>query len=437
SSPPVSCPRDVVAPPESPDEDAPVNLTRLCSQLDDCSSCSYTSFGCQWCPALSQCRRGAVCEMPPPLGPSDDPSLGVLGGTEYWSEGEEGGLNGSQAPPGFEYIDDDPKMDANKRFQTPRGPPEGNHIERGGRRDEEPETKMTRITPRPQYTRPGPVVPRKLPRFPRASPLATTDNRCPLDAWRNAPGTLWDAALPDDVKNELRLHCLSIHTCHLCQAQSHCRWLEERGAKSSCQFQEPNASAAPSSSGWGPVKMVKEVSCRPACSSHRSCLNCTKSGCMWCFNARRCVESNAYIPSYPFGQCMGWTLRDSQCPVPPSPPTAPPTTSPPTGPPSPPTGTAPTATTTPSPAPPTSPTEPPTANVTSTTAPTIPPDVDVSPLCSPLATCEACQRNPACGWCDDGSGTGLGRCLEGNYLAPALGSNSTCFKRLWFFSECP
>ncbi|CAG0906574.1 unnamed protein product, partial [Cyprideis torosa] len=66
-----------------------------------------------------------------------------------------------------------------------------------------------------------------------------------------------------------------------------------------------------------------------------------------------------------------------------------------------------------------------------------PADVDVSPLCSPLATCEACQRNPACGWCDDGSGTGLGRCLEGNYLAPALGSNSTCFKRLWFFSECP
>lgn len=33
--------------------------------------------------------------------------------------------------------------------------------------------------------------------------------------------------------------------------------------------------------------------------------------------------------------------------------------------------------------------------------------------CSFYQTCNECQSDPECGWCDDGSGTGLGKCLPG------------------------
>lgn len=35
------------------------------------------------------------------------------------------------------------------------------------------------------------------------------------------------------------------------------------------------------------------------------------------------------------------------------------------------------------------------------------------PGCSFYRTCNECQSDPECGWCDDGSGTGLGKCLPG------------------------
>lgn len=35
------------------------------------------------------------------------------------------------------------------------------------------------------------------------------------------------------------------------------------------------------------------------------------------------------------------------------------------------------------------------------------------PGCSFYRTCNDCQSDPECGWCDDGSGTGLGKCLPG------------------------
>lgn len=48
----------------------------------------------------------------------------------------------------------------------------------------------------------------------------------------------------------------------------------------------------------------------------------------------------------------------------------------------------------------------------------------------------------ACGWCDDGSGTGIGVCVEGGQRGPinpvtGIMQRSKCPKPNWFFTECP
>lgn len=55
--------------------------------------------------------------------------------------------------------------------------------------------------------------------------------------------------------------------------------------------------------------------CRTPCALRSSCSECTSGGaeCMWCSNMRQCVDSNAYVASFPFGQCMEWYTMNT-CP---------------------------------------------------------------------------------------------------------------------------
>ncbi|MGH0153636.1 UNVERIFIED_CONTAM: hypothetical protein FKN15_024738 [Acipenser sinensis] len=48
--------------------------------------------------------------------------------------------------------------------------------------------------------------------------------------------------------------------------------------------------------------------CKTPCSLRTTCSNCTSQGmeCMWCSSAKRCVDSNAYVISFPYGQCLEW-----------------------------------------------------------------------------------------------------------------------------------
>ncbi|NWT63320.1 ATRN protein, partial [Erythrocercus mccallii] len=48
--------------------------------------------------------------------------------------------------------------------------------------------------------------------------------------------------------------------------------------------------------------------CRPPCALRAACGECTSgsSECMWCSNMKQCVDSNAYVASFPYGQCMEW-----------------------------------------------------------------------------------------------------------------------------------
>lgn len=60
--------------------------------------------------------------------------------------------------------------------------------------------------------------------------------------------------------------------------------------------------------------------------------------------------------------------------------------------------------------------------------------------CSKMKSCRDCHMLPGCGWCDDGSGTGLGKCMQGGNDGPFPGSgNSTdsCSKPNWNFIGCP
>lgn len=62
-----------------------------------------------------------------------------------------------------------------------------------------------------------------------------------------------------------------------------------------------------------PGQVPSNKTCDAACSSHSTCENCTRASCMWCGNQAQCVESNAYVSSFPYGQCMEWTTIINKC----------------------------------------------------------------------------------------------------------------------------
>ena len=70
-----------------------------------------------------------------------------------------------------------------------------------------------------------------------------------------------------------------------------------------------------------PINMIAGTSpsaCTPACSDRPTCGNCTGGLCMWCKNLNMCIDRNAYLASFPYGQCMDWTTKADECPLAPS-----------------------------------------------------------------------------------------------------------------------
>ncbi|CAG12613.1 unnamed protein product, partial [Tetraodon nigroviridis] len=54
------------------------------------------------------------------------------------------------------------------------------------------------------------------------------------------------------------------------------------------------------------------ATCRKPCTLHIGCNNCTHQAleCMWCTSTQRCVDSSAYVISFPYGQCLEWQTGD-------------------------------------------------------------------------------------------------------------------------------
>ena len=59
--------------------------------------------------------------------------------------------------------------------------------------------------------------------------------------------------------------------------------------------------------------------------------------------------------------------------------------------------------------------------------------------CQDHKTCQDCHTLSGCGWCDDGSRTGLGRCVEGGDDGPSnrTGPSKHCPADRWHFVGCP
>lgn len=108
----------------------------------------------------------------------------------------------------------------------------------------------------------------------------------------------------------------------------------------------------------GSSEAVEPIQCQNVCSEFNSCLNCTQEECIWCQNEGRCVDKNAYTSSFPYGQCREWTTVQTKCRT---------------------------------------------------------RGADENSQCGFYKTCAKCRDDPACGWCDDGSKTGLGTCMPGGY----------------------
>ena len=107
------------------------------------------------------------------------------------------------------------------------------------------------------------------------------------------------------------------------------------------------------------------------CGSFKTCEICTmRSTCMWCGILNTCVSNDAHVTSFPFGQCYEW-FQKPHC---------------------------------------------------------------GQTQCQGHLTCKSCQMDPRCGWCDDGSGTGRGKCHEGTLEGD---KNGKCQKDGWFWVDCP
>ncbi|XP_022918450.1 attractin-like protein 1 [Onthophagus taurus] len=161
--------------------------------------------------------------------------------------------------------------------------------------------------------------------------------------------------------------CNQLHTCTSCGLNSFCNW-EFEGKVRCGNAQVPS----------------ERTTCAKVCSEYTSCLNCTEEECIWCQNEGRCIDKNAYISSYPYGQCREWTTKTTTCR---------------SG------------------------------------------GKEEKSQCSSYLTCGQCRDEPACGWCDDGSKTGLGKCMPGGYAGPTLHTQSlpsnTCPSDRWHFTTCP
>jgi len=144
--------------------------------------------------------------------------------------------------------------------------------------------------------------------------------------------------------------------------------------------------------------------CGSSCSEKKTCTECAQAGmCMWCKNLRMCTDRNAYLASFPYGQCMDWTTQISDCPDPRRRPN----------------------------------------------------DTDIEDMCYGYQTCAECREDPACGWCDDGSGRGVGTCRVGGASGPlekkktsasltgghvqwiAADTCSATHQKSWHFTSCP
>ncbi|XP_071828019.1 attractin-like protein 1 isoform X5 [Apostichopus japonicus] len=248
--------------------------------------------------------------------------------------------------------------------------------------------------------------------------LVTNETNCELAG--NGPTCMWDLSASECLQinlNETIQHnasflecdptdslfnCSTADSCITCIEKQGCGWCDDQCSSSctnesqiytcgagTCPFhvdchdcnREPECRwVSQGCSEIGNPDLPK--GCVTPCASQTGCSDCTSSsGCMWCESQNRCIDSQTYMSSFPFGTCLAWVTSQDSC-----------------------------------------------NNI----------------KCSDYHTCELCHEDPACGWCDQGDGTGLGTCMGGSNAGPlnvsAAGSEldfEQCPASDWYFTECP
>ncbi|GMR61425.1 hypothetical protein PMAYCL1PPCAC_31620, partial [Pristionchus mayeri] len=199
---------------------------------------------------------------------------------------------------------------------------------------------------------------------------------------------------------EQQRSCSSVSDCFSCKLMKHCNWFGYEGKKSCVSLREQAQVASEMAareaerlaSSKVPVRLTSSLSsfpsglpygqnfslCPTPCPEYTNCTTCVENKCMWCGSQKRCVYTDSYLISFPYGQCYQWTTNigaeNSYCEI-------------------------------------------------------------ESGLCSEHKNCSMCQLDPNCGWWDDGANTGQGACLEGTNAGPRDGNPST--KGSWHFVGCP
>uniref|UniRef100_A0AC35U8Y0 CUB domain-containing protein n=1 Tax=Rhabditophanes sp. KR3021 TaxID=114890 RepID=A0AC35U8Y0_9BILA len=219
----------------------------------------------------------------------------------------------------------------------------------------------------------------------------------------------------DDVEqcptNEVAIlrRCDLAKGCHACKQMSHCSWLVIETTQSCISLHEEelilkkqrqrqierlssssflgSAAHTHSARGFSVSNILSSLptfstmstnhTCPLPCAVRNTCSSCLTSQCMWCPMTQRCVDTDTYMISFPYGQCQGWvtSVNHQAC-------------------------------------------------------------FADSNDCSLQKTSDECQLSgPQCGWCDDGSETGLGKCIQGSLSGPL---NSTqCSLKNWFYVGAP
>ncbi|XP_043267343.1 attractin-like protein 1 isoform X2 [Venturia canescens] len=196
---------------------------------------------------------------------------------------------------------------------------------------------------------------------------------CPRNA--NLPITIREL---DHCDANSRDECLPLHTCHACSSNPYCIWSWSSGPDR-CRKLTKIRDIKIINGTVQAQRLTMESPCRSPCVEFTSCRNCTESDCVWCQNEAKCVDKNAYPASFPYGRCREWTTSDARCRA-----------------------------------------------------------TELGKeWCSFYSSCSSCRSDPGCGWCDDGSVTGKGKCMPGGARGPSSRTLDTCLYERWYFTRCP
>lgn len=237
---------------------------------------------------------------------------------------------------------------------------------------------------------------------------------------------LRDLTVGQDYDNEM--DCKRLENCYICHSRPHCSWSWQHDR---CIYYSPSVVSSPASSltpasqedfnevynneaavaksqllpnstrflqrldpinrsflaafTTSLIQSPPQHSCDLPCYLRKSCNQCTTTKCIWCSTTEQCIDSSAYFAYHAMGQCMHYVAHMAKCPV---------------------------------------------------------------ASCDDIETCDKCLTNPKCGWLNDISNTGKGRCLEGTSTGPSFTNNALRIDLInstsgqsvlpsWFYTSCP